>query len=350
MTRCTRCNMPDTRPGTVIEGGVCRACVNYAKRSTVNWADRLNDLSAFCAMAKKYDGKYNCLIPVSGGKDSYTLCKVMVEGMGMRPLLVTVTDSFTHTKAGTANLRNLITRYKLNHWKYTINHDLFKRATRAALEEKGEPLKFVEYAIYTVPMMLAQQFHIPLVMFGENSAYEYGSTERDGYDAGPAINGILTRIDSEKKFWAEHGVTAAELESILPSVKGPMPTVMFMSYFMPWSSMTNLGIAKERGFQDLGKEWDRKGTCENFEQIDSVAYMVHLWMKYPKFGYQRAADIASRRVREGIMTLKECKHIMAEVDPVLDPWAMKDFCQAMGYTEDEFWAIAKKFDVMGVLE
>jgi N-acetyl sugar amidotransferase len=351
MTRCGKCGMLDTRPGSIFEGGVCQACTNYAKRSTVNWAERMVELAGICRTYKSNpDIKYNCLIPVSGGKDSYTLVNIMVEDMGMRPLLVTVTDSFTHTKAGTHNLRNLIERYKLNHWQYTINHDLFKRATRAAFEEKGEPLKFVEYAIYTIPYILAQQFAIPLVVYGENSAYEYGSSTRDSPDANIAIDEMVRKMGMERPFWTSHGVSDAELDSILPNPKGRKPQVIYMSYYQPWSSVTNLAIAKERGFRDLTGEWDRKGTCENFEQIDSMAYMVHLWMKYPKFGFQRAADIASRRLREGTMTLAEVKKIMAEVDPVLDPLALDDFCTTLGYSPKKFYEIAKKFDTMGVLD
>ena len=351
MTRCSKCNFLDTRPGIIFNGGVCQACTNYDKRRTVNWQERMVELAGMCRTYKSNpDIKYNCLMPVSGGKDSYTLVKIMVEDMGMRPLLVTVTDSFTHTKAGTHNLRNLIERYKLNHWQYTINHDLFKRATKVAFEETGEPLKFVEYAIYTIPYILAQQFHIPLVVYGENSAYEYGSSTRDSSDANIAVDAIVTKIGTERPFWTSHGVTDAEVDSILPNPKGMTPKVIFMSYYQPWSSVDNLAIAKARGFHDLTGEWKRQGTCENYEQIDSKAYMVHLWMKYPKFGFQRAADIASRRLREGHMTLAEVKKIMTDVDPVLDPEALDDFCQTLGYTLEDFWKIAKKWDAMGVLE
>lgn len=351
MKRCVKCNMPDTRPGSVFKGDVCQACFNYEQRAGVDWKARLGELGYLCHHMKKLERKYDCLIPVSGGKDSHMLCKVMVEDMGMRPLLVTVNDSFTHTRAGTDNLRNLITRYG-NHLEYTIQHSLFKKATRWAFEETGEPLKFVEYAIYTVPYMIAQVLAIPLVVFGENSAYEYGSTERDNPDATLAIDAIVNKISRERAFWLNSGLSNSDIDSILPNPKGHKPHVIFMSYYVPWSSTANLKVAKERGFKDLDdtKEWQRQGTCEQFEQIDSIAYLVHLYLKYPKFGFQRAADIASRRVREGLMTLEEAKKIMEEVDPVLDPLSLMDFCYSMGYTEKEFWHIAKKFDKMGVVK
>jgi len=259
----------------------------------------------------------------------------------MSPLLVTVTDSFRHTTAGTDNLRNLIERFNLNHWQYTISHDLFTRATKWAFEQTGEALKFVEYAIYTIPYMLAQQMGIGLVVFGENSAYEYGSCEDNTYVANPALNAMARKIESEYEFWSEGGVTPREVDSIKPKV-ADYPLVMYMSYFIPWSSVDNYEIAKSLGFKDLTGEWDRMGTIENFEQIDSYAYMVHLWLKYPKFGFQRVSDIASRRVREGRLSLEEAKRLIKEKDKQLDPEALADFCRVCGYTEEKFWDIVEK--------
>ena len=342
MRTCTKCGFPDTRPGSIFVEGVCQACINYEKRSEVDWLGRATILQELCEDAKENTGsQYDCLIPVSGGKDSYTLVHLMTN-LGMKPLLVTVTDSFTHTKAGSHNLRNMITKFGLNHWQYTINHDLFIRATRAAFEATGEALKFVEYAIYTIPVMLAQALDIPLVVFGENSAYEYGSTDEDDFNANSQILNMVQKIEGERKWWKSVGVSNAEVNSILPSEDKPMPQVIYMSYFRPWSSTDNLEIARKYGFRDLGGEWDRKGTIENFEQMDSVAYMVHPWLKYPKFGFQRTTDIATRRVRQGLLTLPDAQKLIAENDPILDPLAKKDFCDTCGYTDEVFWAIVEK--------
>ena len=336
--KCNECGMPDTRPGSKFVDGVCGACRNFKTRKDVDWADRERELDDLLGQFRG-ETPYDCIIPVSGGKDSHRLVKEVVD-RGMRPLLVTVNDSFTHTTAGTKNLRNLIDKFNLNHWEYTISHNLFVRATRWAFEETGEALKFVEYAIYTIPYMLAQQMGIGLVVYGENSAYEYGSTENNTYVANPYLNDMVRKIESEYEFWSEGGIASAEVDSIKPNI-ADYPLVVYMSYFIPWSSVDNYEIAKDLGFRDLTGEWDRLGTIENFEQIDSYAYMVHLWLKFPKFGFQRVADIASRRVREGRLSLDEARHLIAEKDPEIDPQALFDFCQTLGYTHDEFWQIVE---------
>ena len=335
--------MPDTRPGSIFTEGVCQACINYEKRKTVDWKERKIELRKLCDKYRKNDGSYDCIIPVSGGKDSCFLVHTLVKEMDMHPLLITVTDSFTHTKAGIHNLRNLIETFKLNHYQYTINHDLFKRATKIAFEETGEALKFVEYAIYTIPTLFAQNFNIPFVVYGENSAYEYGTTDKESYLAVPVIQAMSDKLEKDKQWWIEKGLTSEEVSSIQLDKTKPLPEVVYMSYFVPWSSTKNLEIAKRDGFKDLAHEWKREGYIEDFEQIDSVAYMVHHWLKYPKFGFQRVCDIVSRFIREGLISLEDGKKWILANDNKLDQKALDDFCQLLGYTQKQFYDIVEKF-------
>ena len=344
MRYCKKCLMPDTRPGSIFDDeGVCQACRNYEKRKTIDWEERKEELVRLCDKYRRDNGYYECVIPVSGGKDSHFLVYTLVEEMNMHPILVTVTDSFTHTKAGVHNLRNLIETFKLNHYQYTINHDLFRRATKIAFEETGEALKFVEYAIYTIPTLFAQKFDIPLVIFGENSAYEYGTTDKESYLATPVVQAISDRLEKDRQWWIEKGLTSQEVSSIQLDKDKPLPEVIFMSYFSPWSSVAHLAIAKRYGFRDLAHEWKREGCIEDFEQIDSVAYLFHLWMKYPKFGFQRTSDIASRRVREGKLTLSQAKKLIMEHDYKLDQRVMEDFINFLGYTPKQFWDIVERW-------
>lgn len=352
MKRCKNCYMPDTRPGSVFNSdGVCQACLNYESRKNVDWEKReekLSDICGKCYYLTK-NSVYDCVIAVSGGKDSYFIVSKMVDEMAMNPLLVTVTDSFTHTQAGIDNLRNLIEVFGVNHIQYTINHDLFKRATRAAFEETGEALQFVEYAIYTIPVLIAQQFGIPLVVFGENSAFEYGTTTDDTYNATEKVQAIDLEIEKFGDRYADI-LLEDDAASIRLDPTKKVPQVIYMSYFYPWSSTGHLKVAKKYGFHGLRDEWVRDGyisglappLIEDFEQIDSVAYLVHLWMKYPKYGFQRVSDIASRRVRECSLTREEAAEIVDGNDYKLDRRAMQDFINTLEYTEEQFWTIVKK--------
>jgi len=346
MKYCKKCIMPDTRPGSVFdEQGICQACKNYEKRKFINWEERKNELKIICDKYRRDDGYYDCIIPVSGGKDSHLLVYMMKEKMGMNPLLVTVGDPFTKTKAGEKNFKNLGETFNCDHILFNISTDLFRRVTKIAFEELGEPLKFVEAAIYLVPFKIAVKLNIQLVVFGENSAYEYGTTDKENYYANDYIYNIFKSINID--FWLQRGISKKEMNSIiLPAqeeINKTRPEVIFMSYFYPWSSMTNLRIAKRYGFKDLTHEWKREGCIEDFEQIDSLAYLVHLWLKYPKFGFQRTSDIASRRIREGLLSLEKAKGLIIQNDHKLDQKALDDFISFLGYTTKQFWGITEKF-------
>ena len=338
--------MPDTRPGSKFnKKGVCQACINYANRKNIDWEDRKKKLKNICEKYRRDDGYYDCVIPVSGGKDSHRLVYEMKVNMGMNPLLITVGDIFTKTEAGLNNYRNVGETFECDHILFDIAPELFRKVTRIAFEETGEPLKFVETAIRTVPFKLAIKLGIPLIIFGENSTYEYGTTDKQTYTANEIVFQTFKNIDID--YWLKKGFNKKELNSItLPNdkeLKKIKPEVLYISYFFPWSSVTNLGIAKRYGFRDLSNEWVRDGYIENFEQIDSMGYLIHLWLKYPKFGFQRVSDIASRRVREGNLSLEEAKKLIKENDYKIDQKALDDFTSSLGYTTKEFWDIVERF-------
>ena len=97
------------------------------------------------------------------------------------------------------------------------------------------------------------------------------------------------------------------------------------------------------GFHDLTHEWKRTNCIEDFDQIDSRAYIVHPWLKYPKFGHSSATDYASRMIRYGMITREEAIKLVNDHDGKLDPFCVRDFCKFCGYTETEFWKIVDGF-------
>ena len=353
MRHCKRCVMPDTRPGSIFdEEGICQACRNHEKRGQVDWEARLEELRSICGKYKRKDGYYDCVIAVSGGKDSHFLTYMMKERMGMNPLLVCVADPFTHTEAGIRNLRNLGESFDCDMVTFNMSIDLFRRVTRIAFEELGEPLRFIEAAIYTVPPKYAVAFNIPLIVYGENAAYTYGTTVDDDYSAKKYIAAGHSAAGEKlgeqiTDFWCERGIPMKELNGIMPPPREDLervrPEPIFVSHFVPWDDETNCAIAKRYGFQDLHHEWRREGFLEDYGQIDSVAYIVHLWMKYPKFGFARATDIASRWIRKGKITREEAKRLLMEHDHRLDQRAMEDFITFMGYRPRQFWDIVERF-------
>lgn len=311
MRLCKKCLMPDTRPGSQFnEQGICLACLNYENRGAINWQEREQMLVDICRERKKDNAKYDCVIAVSGGKDSHvitaTLCK-----LGMKPLLVTVTDEFTHTKAGQHNCKNISERFNLDHIIFRHEPQTFKAETLKDFENELHPLKWIEEKIYQTPIQIAKSFNIPIVFFGENSAYEYGSSN--------------------------------ELD-ILHPLSDEQTKVYFFFAFYQYNEKEVRIKARTYGFKDLNDfdEWFRQGNVEQFTQIDSIAYIIQLWTKYPKFAFQRVSDICSRMVRKEQMTLAQAELLINERDYICDPAAKRDFCNCIGITEDYFNEVVER--------
>ena len=353
MKYCTKCVMPDTRPGSIFnKDGVCQACVNHEKQKSFDWESRYDELKALCDKYRRNDGYYDCVIPVSGGKDSHFLAYIMKDQMGMNPLLICVADPFPHSEAGLHNLNNMSESFNCDFTVFNMSIDLFRRVTRIGFEELGEPLRFIETVIYTIPSKYAVALNIPLIVYGENSAFTYGTAEEDHYsakkyvEAGHSASG--EKLGSAiTDFWSKRGIPLREMNAIIPPAREELekvkPESIFMSYFVPWDDEKNYRIAKKYGFKDLHHEWKREGCVEDYAQIDSFAYIFHLWMKYPKFGFSRTTDIVSRWVRKGTITRDEAIKLVKEYDHKLDQRSMDDFINFMGYKPREFWDIVEKF-------
>ncbi len=351
MKYCKRCLLPDTRPRIVFDKeGVCAACLSYERRKAVNWEKRQEELKKLCDRYRRDDGYYDCMVPVSGGKDSHYLLHIIKTQMHMNPILLTVGDPYTKTKAGLHNFTNIGDAFNCDHILFNLSTDLLRRAARIGFEEFGDPLRFVEVAAYTVSLKTAVKLGISLIVFGENSEYEYcGKTDSETFSANDYILKEVTQGFNtlDLNFWIKKGMSKKELNSFIPPTVEELnrvkPQVIFMSYFFPWSSTAHLEIAKRYGFKDLTHEWKREGYIEDFEQIDSVAYLLNFWLKYPKFGFQRTTDIVSRRIREGSLSIEGGKKLIMKNDHKLDPWIMEDFINFTGYTRKQFWAIVDKF-------
>jgi len=192
---------------------------------------------------------------------------------------------------------------------------------------------------------MALKFNTPFLCYGENVSYEYGGvSDEETYSAREQINnGVAIGISLEELIG--DGVTEKDLLLTLAPTQEELDRLdpFYLSYFIEWNSYRNYQFAKSRGFHDLTHEWDRTHHVENFDQIDSRAYLVHSWLKYPKFGHATATDYCSRAIRYGLMSREQAIRLVNSHDGYLDPKCVSDFCEFLGYSEDEFWRIIDGF-------
>jgi N-acetyl sugar amidotransferase len=339
--------MPDTRPGITFNSqGVCSACDAFENRKKVDYRTRYEELKVLCNKYRGMNGpnQYDCMIAVSGGKDSHYQVHVMKEQMGMNPLLVTVEDNFPMTDAGIHNLKNISEVFGCDIISMKPNIRAQKVIMKITFEEYGKPTYFIDRYIYTYPLHMALKFHTPLLVYGENVGYEYGGgNAKETYSAKEQIfNGVGSGVVT-KELLGE-GITLKDLNFFEPPSSSDLDTLdpIYLSYFVEWNSYSNFLFAKSRGFHDLTHEWVRTHHIENFDQVDSRAYLVHAWMKYPKFGHASATDYASRFVRYGLLSREQAVELVKQRDHDLDARCIRDFCEFMGYHEEEFWDIVNK--------
>lgn len=332
---CKKCLMPSTRPGiTFDEFGVCSACLAHEKQDKTDWNKRFNELSKLCDKYRKNNGEYDCLIAVSSGKDSHFQVNFMKNIMKMNVLLVSVTDNFNHTKAGEHNWKNLLEKFDCSAFIYQPKAATQKKLVRHYFELNGKPTTYIDRLIYSLPLHVAKMHNIKLLVYGEDISYTYGGINaKETYSAKEQIANGVANTDELLEKLDYYCTTPKGIDKLEP---------IYLSYFTPWNSYHNYLIAKSFGFHDLSGEWDRSHHTENFDQIDSIEYLMHPWMKYPKFGHTVCTDYVSKFIRYGRMTRKQGIKIIKQREHKLDKKIIKYFCDYCGYTRKEFFAIIDK--------
>ncbi|ECQ6126268.1 N-acetyl sugar amidotransferase, partial [Campylobacter coli] len=351
MLYCDHCVMPDTRPGIKFfkdEKGknICSACINHKNKEKIDYKARFKELEKLCDKYRGMNGKfeYDCAIAVSGGKDSHYQVHIMKEKLGMNPVLFNVEDNFTMTEAGKKNLRNLSETFGCHLISLKPDIKTQKKVMLKTFEKYGKPTWFIERLMYSFPFSMALKFNTPLLVYGENISYEYGGGDDKETPSAKAIfeNGVANDLDisefidnetKEENLQLFFNPNTDDLNKLDP---------IYLSYFVKWNSYSNYIFAKSRGFNDLQDEWDRSHCAESFDQVDSIGYTLHAWMKYPKFGHAMASDYASRFVRYGMISREEATKIVKEKDHDLDNKCIEDFCNFTGISKATFWEIIEK--------
>ncbi len=346
MRYCTRCITPDTRPQVVIdESGVCSACRNHETRPGIDWASRAEAFRDVVRNAKSRSTGYDCVIPVSGGKDSTWQVVTCLEH-GLNPLCVTW-KAPSRTAIGAANLENLVS-LGVDHIDYQVSPKVERKFLRLAFERYGATGIPMHMALFNIPTAIAARFDIPLVVWGENSAFEYGGTgeERLGF-----------RMDRawREKFGVTHGTTARDwvgkelTSSELTPYFGPSDEeleakkvlAIFLGYYFPWDPETTLASAVSHGFRPRA-EGPLTGYYD-YADIDDDFIAIHHFLKWHKFGMTRTFDNLSLEIRNGRMTRDEAIGILKRRGDETPLPEIDLFCDFVGLTRERFFAVCERF-------
>lgn len=352
MKYCRNCVMPDTKPDLPFnEEGVCNACVNYTKRKEVDWDKRARELDEILNRYKKKDGSnWDCIVPVSGGKDS-TFQVLRVMQLGMNPLCVT-SSTCDLSDLGRYNIEN-IKKMGVDYIEMSPNKIIRAKLNRIGLTDVGDISWPEHVGIFTIPVRAAVQFNVPLIIWGENVQNEYG---------GPAAaveSNVLTRSWLEEfggllgmrvtDLIGQEGIEARHLISYTYPTDEELRRVgvtgLFLGHYLPWDGYSNALLAQAHGFKTYSSTVE--GSIVNYENLDNHQTGIHDYFKFLKFGFGRATDITCLHIRRGRISRKDGIELVRKHDGKF-PWvylgkSLSDILAPMDMSVDEFIAICDKF-------
>lgn len=316
---CTKCVLPSTKPDLSFnKEGICAACENYANRKTIDWEKKGQEFVDHVSRISSESGSdWDCIIPVSGGKDSTAQVLKILE-LGFKPLCVTATTCDL-TPIGRTNIEN-IKHLGVDYVEFSPNPIIRKKLNRLGLVEVGDISWPEHVGIFTIPVRAAVNFKVPLIIWGENSQNEYGGPAADAH------NNVLSRRWLEE-FGGMLGLRVSDLhESFGFSENDLKPYVyptdqelsqvgvtgLFLGHYFPWDGLSNYILAQAHGFRSYGKVIE--GSVVDYENVDNYQTGIHDYFKFLKFGFGRATDIVSINIRRGILTRNQGLTLVKKLD------------------------------------
>jgi len=349
---CRCCVLPETKPDLSFdEGGVCSACRAYEARETVDWDARKDELREILDRYRSKDGSnYDCIIPVSGGKDSHAQALRILE-LGLNPLLVTAsTDALSDI--GRRNIENL-KHLGVDYLEVTMNPVVRRKVNKLALEQVGDISWPEHIAIFTIPPRIAVQANVPLLIWGENSQNEYGGPaaargdntltrrwlEEFGGLLGLRVTDLVGQAGIERKNLIQYTYPSDE-ELMRVGVTG-----LFLGYYMPWDGYVNALYAQAHGFETYPKAVE--GSLVNYENLDNYHTGIHDYFKFLKYGFGRVSDHTSLHVRRGRFSRADAIALVRK-DDGLFPWTylgcpIEKILDDIDLTLDQFIQICDRF-------
>lgn len=350
MRICKRCIQPDTRPGIVFDReGVCPACRFAEKHEKTDWAKRRRELEEIAEYGKRNNiSGYDCIVGVSGGKDSTRQAMYVKDELGLNALIVCCgypPEQLTYR--GAHNIANLTS---LGFDCILVNPDpqAWKKMMREGFLRYGNWAKSTETAIFVTLPKLAFAYHIPLVFFGESPAVMRGalsvlSHEGDAskvkyshtIEGGPEA--VMTPDMTEQDlFWYRY-----------PSDEefhwAKLRLVYLGWYIQDFTKFRNEEFSVAHGMEIRKDPPEDIGDITGAEALDDDFVVMNQLFKYFKYGFGKVTDQTSEAIRLGLMTREEAIELVKKYDGKCAPRYIKKFCDFIGITEAEFWETADRF-------
>jgi N-acetyl sugar amidotransferase len=352
MRYCTRCVYPAAAatPLTFDENGVCTGCRAYDQRQKIDYTERKKLLVELMKEYKASAGSsnYDCIIPVSGGKDSYYQTHVIVKELGLKPLLVTYHGN-NYLPVGERNLQRMRDVFDVDHVIFRPSVNMLKKLNRICFELMGDMNWHAHCGIFTYPVRAAYHFRVPLLIWGEHgytdlagmysmndfvemtAKYRLEHAQR-GYDWKDMVG--REGLTEKDLLWAKYP-TDDEIDEV--GIRG-----IYIFNYVPWEANDHAELVKKLyGWEEAPEPFDR--TYRRISNLDDMHENgIHDYLKYVKFGYGRGTDHACKDIRAGKLTRAQGVEMVKKYDHVKSR-DLARWLDYVGMSEAEFDRIADTF-------
>jgi len=340
---CTRCCVPETQEGVNFdELGICTACRSSEEKMHIDWTVRELALKNILEDAKKRSGSgYDCILPISGGKDSFFQAHVLTKVYGVKPLAVTFNQNWV-SETGFYNLQRCLEVFELDHLQFTPARGLVNRLAKKSLSAIGDTCWHCHAGVGAFPLQVATRFKIPLLIWGESTAESSGRA---------SYNNPGQKFDREYSLTNSIKVSANDMVDENISAKDIAP------FQVPeHSEIENTGVwglhlgdyifwDEERQTEWIRdhygwRETELEGAYKGYKSAECIMAGMHDFTCYLKRGFGRATAQASTDVRNGLLTRKEGFNLIYDHDQER-PDALDYYLKITGLSEAEFYEIMK---------
>jgi N-acetyl sugar amidotransferase len=338
---CSHCLNMSTRPRiTFDERGWCNACQWMEEKKTLNWEFREKELVDLLDKYRSKNNEFDCVVPVSGGKDGSYIATTLKNKYKMNPLAINITPPLA-LDLGEKNLNNFAAS-GFNLIQLHLHPEVMQYLDKRGFIDMGFPYYGWLLAIQISVYKTALNFNVPLMFYGEDGEVEYGGTSE-------TKNKNYFDIEYQKRVWFESGYEKVinqlpkNLQSHAAFWRFPTNSEMSnkklyttcWSYYENWDPYRNYLVAKQEcGLQE--NEDSNEGTFTNFAQNDQSLYSLHTYMMYLKFGFGRALQDAGIEIRRGAMTRDQALNLVRLYDGQYPEESLDIFLEYYQMSKNEF--------------
>ena len=350
MQYCVKCVYPGVAatPLTFDASGVCSGCRTHDEQQKVDWSRRRQQ---FDRIIDKYRSKtgYDCVIAVSGGKDSFWQAHVLTKEYGLKVLFVCYAEN-NHTEVGLRNIQRMKECFTGDFLHFTPEVEVLKKLNRLAMLKMGDPNWHTHIGIMTLPIIVAARFGVKLFIYGEHGFMNLGG-----------MHSYNDLVEFTKKYRTEHMCRGFDWDDFCEETEGLTAKDMvwaqypsdeeidrlelrgiFLANYLGWHQLEHLQkMVDLYGFEMYDRPFDRTYRKDsNLNDIHDNG--IHDYMKYVKFGYGRATDHACRDIRNGALTRAQGIEMVRNYDHVI-PGDIPRWLEYTGWTRTYFDEVADRF-------